>query len=250
MERRSLIALVAAVLLGAFGFAAWSAFSGDDTITYERGGSFDLAFAPAASAPRPPEDLRDAVASRPSPRPIPLTEMAPAVSPAAPPQPAVRPFLTPRLERAARASRAFVALLRAPARLFAASSGSALGSPRALRAFLADKAAVERYMDSALVRVVLNSPAAAKAVIGSPAVVRAFLSSPALRDPATVRALLSSRMVVKMLDCPGVQEALSDPKVIRGLATDPETVEFLGRNPEALNAIAGAAPDLTRALTR
>jgi len=55
---------------------------------------------------------------------------------------------------------------------------------------------------------------------------------------------------MKMLDCPGVQAALSDDTVVRRLATDPETAEFLARNPETLKAVAGAAPALARAISR
>ncbi|MBI3565715.1 MAG: hypothetical protein HY079_11005 [Elusimicrobia bacterium] len=249
---RKILAVVSVTgLLGAAGFVVWSAASRpDDTyITGERADSFNLKEAPVAArpaaAPRS-EELRDAVSSPVSPRPIALAEMAPAAA-AAPAKP-VRPFLTAKLEKAVRSGRTFAALLRAPARMLGA--GSALASPRALRAFLADKAAVNRYMDSTLVRVVLNSPTAAKAVIGSSLVVRAFLASPAMKDKKTVAALLSSRMVGKMLDCPGVQAALTDEAVIRRLATDPKTAEFLATNPQALAAIAGAAPELARALAR
>lgn len=253
--KKLLAAVSVAGLLGAAGFVAWSVFARpDDTvITDETVKSFNLQRGPApavASAPPRSEELRDAVAAPVSPRPIALAEMSPAAAapakPAAPPP--SRPPVTARLVSAVRSGRVFAGLLRSPARMMA--SGSALASPRALRAFLADKRAVNRYLDSAVVRVVLNSPAAAKAVIGSSLVVRAFLSTPAMQDKKAVADLLSSRMLIKMLDCPGVQAALTDEKVVRRIATDPDTAQFLAQNPQALQAIAGAAPELAKALGR
>lgn len=248
--KNSLAALSVIGLLGASGFVAWSVLSSPDatTLTSEQAGSFDLKEGPApapAAAARPAEELRDAVASPVSPRPIPLESMASAVPAAA--KPAVPPFLTPKLEAGVRRSRVFAALLRAPARFLVSSS--ALKSSRALRAFLDDKPGVEAYMSSAVVRVVLNSPTAAKSLLGSPSLVRAFLGSPAMSDPAAVRALLGSRMLVKMLDCPGVQEALADPAVIRSMVADPATVSWLAENPAALKAIASAAPALANSLS-
>lgn len=252
---RKILAVVSVTgLLSAAGFVVWSVASRPDDayITGDAANSFNLQEAPVAAAapaaPRAAEELRDAVASPVSPRPIALAEMIPVAAAKAAPSAPVRAFLTPGLEKAARSSRAFAALLRAPARMLGA--GSALADPRALRAFLADKAAVNGYLDSTLVRVVLNSPTAAKAVIGSSLVVRSFLATPAMQDQKAVAALLSSRMFAKMLDCPGVQAALSDEAVVRRLATDPKTAEFLAMNPQALRAIAGAAPELARALAR
>jgi len=249
------LAVVSVVgLIGASGFVAWSVLSrSDDTIITSGGSqSFNLQIAPAPEtimrARLPSEDAGGAAPASVSPRPIALAEMAPVSRPATPAPPAVRPFLTPRLEKAARSSPVYAALLRAPARLM--GSGGPLQSPRGLRAFLADKRAVNGYLDSTLVRFVLNSPAAAKAVLGSSLVVRSFLGTPAMRDPAAVRALLGSRMLVKMLDCPGVQAALADPKVIRSMVANPETAAFIERNPQSIQAIANAAPDLARALNR
>lgn len=249
--KNSLAALSVIGLLGASGFVAWSVLSSPDatTLTSEQAGSFDFKEgpAPAPAAPRPAEELRDAVASPASPRPIPLESMASSARPVeAAPRALVPTFLTPKLEAGVRHGRIFAALLRAPARFLLSSS--ALKSPRALRAFLDDKKGVEAYMSSAVVRVVLNSPAAAKSLLGSPFLVRAFLASPAMSDPAAVRELLGSRMLVKMLDCPGVQEALADPAVIRSMVADPATVAWLGENPAALKAIASAAPALANSL--
>lgn len=253
MKKNALAAVSVFGLLGASGFVAWSVLSRPDDapLTSEAAQSFDLKSAPP-SAPRaapPPvsEEMRDAVAAPVSPRPIPYAGMA--VLRSAPPpaaKPAERSIVTPKLEEGTRRHRLFAALLRAPAHFLA--SRSAAGSPRALRAFLADKNGVDAFMNSTIVRVVLASPAVAKSVLGRPALVRAFLSSPAMQDPDAVRALLSSRMVAKMLDCPGVQEALADPAVIQGIVAEPETLRWLGENPGALNALASAAPALAQSL--
>ena len=233
-------------LLGASGFVAWSALSRPDDVASRSAGAFDLQDAPASpSRPAASEELRDAVAAPASPRPIAAAGMQYA-TPMPAPRETVKPFLTPALEAYVRDSKLLRALQHAPAR--ALLSGSAMRSPAALKAFLGDKAAVNSYLDSTLVRVALNSPAVAKLLIGNPALVRAFLGSPAMRDPQAVKALLASRMLVKMLDCPGVQEALADPAVIRSIAGDPGTVEWLARNPHALDAVAAAAPSLASSL--
>lgn len=260
--KRALVAVGVAGLLSASGFVAWSVFSGPRAtdITPDVAKSFDLSESalparPAAPAFAPTEEvLRDSVAAHASPRPIVLDAMsrpgvAPAVSAAAAAPARTRSsWLTPRLEKAARASRAFVGLLGSPARAIA--SGSVLRSPRDLRRFLSDRRAVEGYLDSGLVRAVLASPTLAKALIGNPAVVRAVLGSAAMQDPATVRLLLGSRMMAKILDCRGVQEALGDPAVVRRVADDPETGRWIAANPSAVTALASAAPALANALAR
>ena len=250
--KKALAAVSVLGLIGASGFVAWSVFSRpDDAVPTAAAQSFDLNSTPSAASARaaaPSEELRDAVAAPVSPRPIRYEGMA-AVPPAPAAiaiKPAERSIVTPKIETATRRNRFFSALLSAPARFLA--SRTAVRSPGALRAFLADKRGVDAFMDSTVVRVVLASPATAKSVLGRPDMVRAFLVSPALQDPGAVRALLSSRMVAKMLDCPGVQEALADPAVIRGIVSDPETVRWIGENPQVLTAFASAAPALTQSL--
>ena len=250
--KNALAALSVAGLLGASGFVAWSVLSRPDGVDPESASAFDLKETSAperlvARVARPAgEELKDAVAAPSSPRPISIEGMA--VTGAAPvaERLAPRPFLTPALEAGARKSRFLTALLRAPARFLIAATP--LKSARAFGAFLGDKAAVNAYLDSSLVRAALNSPAVAKSILGSPELVHAFLGSAAMRDPGTIKALLGSRMLVKMLDCPGVQEALADPAVIRSIATDPGTLQWIVRNPQALKAIASAAPGLGNSL--
>jgi hypothetical protein len=247
--KNAFAALSVAGLIGASGFVAWSVFSRPEGVAPESASAFDLKETPAPEhlAPRPAgEALKDAVAAPSSPRPISIEGMVVPGAASAAARPAVRPFLTPALEAGARKSRLLTALLRAPARFLIAATP--LKSARGFGAFLGDKAAVNAYLDSPLVRAALNSPAVAKSVLGSPELVRAFLGSPAMRDPGTIKALLGSRMLVKILDCPGVQEALADPAVIRSIATDPGTLQWIVRNPQALTAIASAAPGLANSL--
>lgn len=258
---KSTLAYISVIgLLGASGLVAWSVIARPDAtlLTSEQANSFDLKEGPPPDRPAPRaqsagEELHDAVAAPPvSPRPI-LYEGVAAAAPRASFAPAPAPVpssvkVTPQMASAVRGSRLFNAFLGAPARYLVASS--ALKSPSSLRAFLGDSRAVDSYMNSSLMRAALNSPSVAKAVLGNPAVVRAFLASPALRDPQTVRALLSSPMVMKMMDCPGIQDALADPAVIKSLATDPGTIAWISQNPEALRSLASAAPGLAKSLTR
>lgn len=248
--KKALASVSVVGLLGAAGFVAWSVFSrpADDSVAKEQARAFDLqqVEAPPAARPTPPaESVRDAVAEPVSPRPIPLeTMVVPGRVAREARRPAPPPVL-PKAEAWARHTKAFAAMLNAPAGLI--RSASAFRDARTLKGFLADPRAVDAFMDSALTRVTLKSPAIARAVIGSPTLVRAVLSSPAMRDPAAVRALLSSRMLAKILDCPAVQEALSDPAALRGSLADPETVRWFGENPQALQSLAKAAPALADA---
>ncbi len=256
--KKTLAAVSIMGLAGAAGLVGWSVLSRPDEIyvTGDAAAGFNLQEGPApAPAPAPlaaGETLRDAVASAP---PAPTSLMAPIgfdgmagrpESPAVSAAPAAA-GPAPRPLRAAaiswvRKSRAFAALLTRPS---AALTGrSPMASPRGLREFLADDKRVDRYMNSALVRVTLNSPGIAKMILGNPAVIRAFLASPAMRDPQAVRELLGSPMVRKMMDCPAIHEALSDPVVMQKMVMDPQTVAFIASNPDALTAIAQAVPAL------
>ena len=240
-------------LLGASGLVAWTVLSRPEptSITSEQAHSFDLNDTSSRDdvlvPPRPSELLHDAVGSpAASPRPIiPESLAAAAPAPAPAPRPEVPRFLTSKLESAVLGSKAFMALMRAPGAVVVRAS--ALKSPKTLRAFLEDKAAVDAFLNATATRVVLNSPLVAKTVLGSAALVRAFVQSPAMSDGASVRALLESRMALKIMDCPGVQGALEDPGVIRNLS-DPAVLQWLSRNPEVMQAMAGAAPALARSL--
>lgn len=262
------IALAAAsvtALSAAGGLVGWYVMSRPDpsyvSSADARGFNVQRGAAPAPFEPRPApapsreEQLRDAVAAPVSPKPIPIQEMSPIPSMQAPPEESPAPVAdarpaaapSPKIARWARGQKVFRALLRAPAS-FMMSQG-ALRAPRALRAFLDDKKAVERYLNSPLVRAALKDPATAKSLLSSPVLLSAFVSTPAMRDPASVRALAGSRMLRKMLDCPGVQEALSDPKVQSAIAGDPHVIEWLGSHPEALRALGSVVPSLADALS-
>jgi hypothetical protein len=239
-------------LLGAGGAVTWSVMSRPDDayITHEVANSFNLQTGPApVRAPvalAPGETLRDAVAAAP-PAPSSLTRLiaTPGMAvgglakDAADKQYTV---ITPRAEAWAKKHRFLTGLIAKPASFL--MGRSSLGSARDLRAFLADPKKVDAYMNSTLVRVTINSPTVAKALLGNPAVIRAFLAMPAMRDPQAVRALLGSPMLRKMLDCPAIQEALGDPEVMNKMIADPKTIQWIASHPDALMAIASAAPAL------
>jgi hypothetical protein len=237
-------------LLGAGGAVTWSVMSrpADTFMTEETARAFNLQTGPAparASSPMAPgETLRDAVAAAPPPA---SSLMKPIADPgmvvgAAPKGGMDRRYteITPKAEAWARKHRLLAGLLAKPAKFMIARS--AMGSPRELRAFLADPRKVDAYMNSSLVRVAINSPTVAKAILGNPEVIRAFLASPAMRDPKAARALLGSPMLRKMLDCPAIQEAVGDPVVMRRMFTDPQTVRWLAAHPETMSAITAAVP--------
>lgn len=242
-------------LAGAAGFVGWSVLSRPDDIfvTGDAATGFNLQEgpAPAASSPLSPgETLRDAVAAAPPAptslmRPIGFDGMAGHGSPASAAPAAAGPApskITARAETWARRNKLFAGLLVRPAKFLVGRSPMA--SAQGLRGFLADPKKVDAYMNSALVRVTINSPTVAKALLGNPGVIRAFLASPAMRDPQAVRDLLSSAMVRKFMDCPAIQEALSDPVVMQRMLMDPTTISWVASNPQALTAIASAAPAL------
>lgn len=250
-------------LLGAGAFVAWSVYSRpvDVYVTGDGARGFNLQDAPAPSSPSgfaSGENLRDAVASMP-PAPSSLTapiategmaygaankiavkESASGGSHAAPGRPMT--VISAKAERWARTNKLMAALVTKPAAFL--MSRSAMGSARSMKSFLADPKKVDAYMNSALVRIALNSPTFAKSVLGNPVLIRAFLASPAMKDPEVVRRLLGSPMVRKMLDCPAIQEALGDPAVMQKMISDPQTVMFVASHPDALMAIANVAPAL------
>jgi len=255
---RSFLPIISVVgLIGAGGAVTWSVMSrpDDSFMTQEAAGAFNMQTGPApVRAPSPlaaGETLRDAVAAAP---PSASSMMRPIADPgmmigAAPKGGMERKYtvITPKAEAWARKHKFVAALLARPAKFL--MSRSSLGSGRDLRAFLADPKKVDAYMNSSLVRVALNSQTVAKALLGDPAVIRAFLAMPAMRDPKAVRALLGSPMVRKMLDCPAIQEALGDPVVMKRMVADPQTLAWLAAHPDALLAIAGAAPALGDAVS-
>lgn len=222
-------------------------------ITREGSKSFNFqngpepARAPMASG----ETLRDAVSAAPPvasslTRPIADSTFAVAKPPVKEEVPEKRyTVITPKAESWAKRHKFFSDIAARPAAALLARGP--LGSARALRAFLSDRKKVDSYMNSAIVRVTLNSPTAAKALLGNPVVVRAALATPAMRDGQAVRALLGSPMLKKMLDCPAVQEALADPGVIQRMITDPQTILWLAHHPDVMTAIGTAAPALAEA---
>ncbi|MDD5302205.1 MAG: hypothetical protein PHS14_03775 [Elusimicrobia bacterium] len=256
---RSYLPIISVIgLLGAGGAVTWSVMARPDDayITHEVADSFNLQTGPAPvrapAALASGETLRDAVAAAP---PAASSLMRPIAAPGMavgglPKDAADKRYtvITPRAEAWAKKHEFLAGLIAKPASFLMARSS--LGSARGLRAFLGDPKKVDAYMNSALVRVTINSPTVAKALLGNPAVIRAFLAMPAMRDPQAVRALLASPMLRKMLDCPAIQEALGDPEVMNRMVADPQTIRWIASHPDALTAIASAVPALADALKR
>jgi hypothetical protein len=253
--------------MGLFGAAigvTWSVMARpkDVYITREVASSFNLQTGPAPArtlaAAAPGETLSDAVAAAPPSasslmRPIAAegTAYGAAKASASISSAALERLprrITAKAEAWARKHRLMGGLVTRPAAFL--MSRSSLGSPRDLRAFLADPKKVDQYMNSALVRVALNSPTVAKALLGNPTVIRAVLATPAMRDPQAVKALLASPMFQKMLDCPAIQKALGDPAVMQKMVSDPQTIIWVAGHPDVLMAIAQTAPALGQALSR
>ncbi len=242
-------------LIGAGGAVTWSVMARptDTYNTQEVANSFNLQTGPAPSrAPRAfaeGENLRDAVAAAPPVASSMIKPIADARMVVGAPPKDAKPLtvITPKAEAWAKKHKFLSAMIARPASFMI--SHSSLGSPKTLREFLGNPKKVDAYMNSALVRITLNSPTVAKAILGNPAVIRAFLATPAMRDPQAVRMLLSSPMLHKMMDCPAIQEALSDPAVMNRMIADPKTVAWIAQHPDALMAIAQAAPALGEGLS-
>ncbi len=230
----------------------WSVVSRPDDayITHDVANSFNLQTGPApvraSVALAPGETLRDAVAAAPPAASSLMRQIAdPGMVVGGVPKSSLeKPLtvITPKAEAWAKKHKFLAGLIAQPAKYM--MSRSPLGSVRSMREFLADPKKVDAYMNSALVRITLNSPTVAKALLGNPAVIRAFLAEPAMRDPQTVRALLGSPMLRKMLDCPAIQEALGDPVIMNRMVADPQTIAWIASHPQALMAISQAAPAL------
>jgi hypothetical protein len=235
-------------LAGATLFVAWSSSykPTDPTMTEEVVEPADFSPPPApARAGLADESMRDSVAaSGPSPMPIPIAGLS--MSPRNISVPA-RPFPVGEQKRA-RDAGLLAALMAGPEAFI--QRRTILGSPKEFRKFLADRRRVDAYLDSVLVRAALRSPAVAKSILTSGPLVRAFLGAPALQDPATVSELLRSPLLGKLLDCPGIQEALSDPAVTTRLVADPATAAFVMDNPQVLKTLSAVVPALGRAFGR
>jgi hypothetical protein len=244
-------------LVGAGAGVTWSVLSRpeDAYITHEVADSFNLKNGPAPLKPMvaPGETFRDAVAAAPPAAssltaPIATEGMAYGKMKALEPQAtSSKPYTTISAKAQSWLRKRVGEMASRPAAYML--NRSSLGSAKSLRQFLASPGKVDAYMNSAAVRVALNSPAAAKLILGNPAVVRAFLNTPAMKDPQAVRELLKSPMLAKMLDCPGIQGALNDQTVVNRMISDPQTVMWAVAHPQALTAIAQAAPALGEALS-
>lgn len=194
-------------------------------------------FPQAAALPR--ESMRDALTSSP----MPIGPTGYKMSPTPRPAPAAQRM--PPGERKTASDGVLAKMLAAPAGFLMRQT--ALGSAKEFKRFLADKSAVDSYLDSGPVRMAMRHPSVTKRILTNGALVRAFLATPAMEDPAAVRRLVKSPLMKKLLDCPGIQGALSDPAVMTRLGADPKTLEFVTAHPQVLAAVAAAAPALAEA---
>jgi hypothetical protein len=55
---------------------------------------------------------------------------------------------------------------------------------------------------------------------------------------------MSSRLLQKVLDCPGPQGALEDGRTLPAVLTNPAVIEWIKDNPSAVKTLAAAAPAL------
>jgi hypothetical protein len=205
----------------------------------------EASIAQAAKVPPPP------LSAAPEPLPakppmsvvLPLPYDGKAVSRSRPGGPGKVPVVTAKAVRWVRTHKLFAAFLKTPAR-YLAGKGGRMRSPGAFKDFLADKKQVDAFLDAPLVRVALNSPVISRSLLGDPDVLKAFLGSPAMQDPAAVNALMSSRLLQKVLDCPGPQGALEDGRTLPAVLTNPAVIEWIKDNPSAVKTLAAAAPAL------
>lgn len=245
--------VMSAVSLAAVtGIVAWSTLTRpiDPRMVDVEVQASDFEAPPAYVAPRFPkanaDSMRDAMAS---PQPIPIAgySMTPREQPATVPQASV-PKVPPGVELKAKSNPVFSALVGAPAKFL--MKKTTLGDARGFKKFMASPKAVDRYLNSPLVRAALRSPAVTKTILTNGALVRAFLDTPAMQDPVALATLLRSPMFKKIVDCPGVQDALADPRVMIRLGSDPATLAYLGEHPQAAEALGKAFPALAAAVTK
>ena len=200
---------------------------------------------PSHLPPTASESMRDALAASPAPIPISGYSMSPKPQAAPTAAQAPVPKVPPGVEVRARKDPVFAALLEAPARFII--KRTTLGDAKGFKRFLASPKAVDGYLNSALVRAALRSPAVTKTVLANGPLVRAFLGSPAMQDPTALASLLKSPLFKKVVDCPGVQEALMDPSVMMRLGADSATLDYLAEHPQAAQALGKAFPALASA---
>ncbi len=226
--------------IGAGAVVTWSVFSRptDTYNTHEVADSFNLQRVDAPSRLAAGETLRDAVAAPP---PAASSLMRPIAEPGmlvgAAKETERRPPVSPQAEVWARKHPFMADLVAKPAAFLLAHS--ALRSAQGTRAFLGDAKKVDAYMNSPLVRVVLRSPAMARSLMTNAGVAGAFVSTPAMRDPQTVKALLASPMLHKILDCPAIRDTLADGAVMKTMTSDPRTEAWIAKHPEAMLALGG-----------
>lgn len=207
-------------------------------------GDFDMESGPVPIRKAPAEEmpLRDALAAPGVSGAAVPPPQSTVSGPADRPSPPVSPLLSETLRRGAapdpsawvRGHSLFQGLMGGPARFLV--NNTHLGSTAKLGKFLSDPARVGRYLNHRLIQSALESPILVKS-LASPAMTKAFVESPAMRDPATVRALLNSGLVDRIARSRGVKEALGDSAFTGRVMLQPEVMTWMTRNPDAAKVL-------------
>lgn len=183
---------------------------------------------PAAAAPAPAQEapseslsmLRDAVAARPLARgflpPPPAALRAPSSQPA--PWAQKQPM--------------FRDLLASPASFIVKRTH--LGNPKGLQTFVKDKRRVDRYMNHPLIKTVLSNPTLLKMLIKTPGVADAFFSSPAMQDSRTVKGMIDSGFLGRLLNAPGPAALIKDDAFMNAATSDMRVIQLMARYPGLL----------------
>lgn len=233
MKNASLAVAVGLCMLGAFYMGMNGESSSDVEIREDAANDFD--FKPtdlrggprrAPAMPMPEMPMRDAVASS---RPT-FATAAPAPAAAAPVAAKSAEKLPEKPAPSAAAKAGFASLLSSPARYLV--SKTMLGKPGELARKLERKEFGKSYVQTPIVRSVLESPSAVSAILGNAALRRAFLDSPAMRDPRVVDKLGESALLQYVLTSDGVQKALGKPGVLQSVLMAPDTLAWMQRSPE------------------
>ena len=124
-----------------------------------------------------------------------------------------------------------------------------LRDPKAFRAFLRNRRAVDSFLGDGVTRYVVEHGWAVKQ-LARPKVVEAVLASPAMRDRKVVSYLFTkSALPLQLERAPGVKEALADKEFVESVCT-PEVRSWLAANPAAAVSLKSQSPAFAAALAR
>lgn len=119
--------------------------------------------------------------------------------------------------------------------------GTAMRSPKAVKALLNNKYVVAGFMSRGTVKQATSSPEALKEYLKGPGPAN-FINNPvvkaALNNPAVLSAVASSGMIDAMLDTPAAKALMNDPNAVADLvASNPELVNLAMQNPQLMGTL-------------